>query len=262
MNQTAALLLTLKKYLKAQGITYKHLADGMGLSEASIKRMFSKQIFSLARLEKVCRIIDIDFYDLVIMDRERHFNSDAMLTIEQEQILANDEKLLIFLIFLVNGWEVPLIIQDYDYSESEAIQMLGKLEEIGILEHHPNYHIRLLISKNVFWQSNGPIWQVYHKIIEKDFLDSPFGFPNERYLFSSGQLSEASFKIICKKIDNLIKEYNQLAEMDSARPLKNRRSAAIFIGFRSWVLNRVAKLHRRSLKKKLPQKMGHKIKLF
>lgn len=245
MNQTTALLETLKKYLKAQGITYQQLANEMELSEASVKRMFSKKVISLVRLEEICRILHIDFYDLAVMDRERHRKPDKMLTVEQEQVLVNDEKLFIFLYFLVNGWKVPLIIQDYDYSESDAIQMLGKLEKLGILEHHPNYRVRLLISKNVFWQPKGPVWHAYQKLVTEDFLASPFGSPNERYLFSPGQLSETSLRLICKKIDNLIKEFNQLAEMDAARPLKNRRSTAIFIGFRSWVFTRIANLHRR-----------------
>jgi transcriptional regulator with XRE-family HTH domain len=246
MNRTADLIKTLKKYLKAKGITYKQLADEMELSEASIKRLFSKQTFSLSRLEAVCRILDIDFYDLALMDKERNRKTLKKLTIEQEQILINDEKLLIFLYFLINGWTVALIIEEYDYSEVEAIQMLSKLEKMGVLELYPNNHARMLISKNEFWQTNGPLWQAYRNIFANDFMESAFGLPNERLVFTPGQFSEASLKIIRKKIDNLIKEYNRLAEMDAALPLKGRHSTGLFIGFRSWVFTRIADLHRRN----------------
>ena len=93
MNRTTALVETLKHYLKAKGMTYRQLAGEMGLSEASIKRMFSKQAFSLARLEEVCRILDIDFYELALMDRKRNREPGDRLTTEQEQILIHDEKL-------------------------------------------------------------------------------------------------------------------------------------------------------------------------
>ena len=49
MSQTSSLIETLKKYLKARGITYRMLAEEMGLSEASVKRLFSKHGFSLQR---------------------------------------------------------------------------------------------------------------------------------------------------------------------------------------------------------------------
>lgn len=246
MNRTDSLVKTLKKYLKAKGLTYKQLAEEMELSEASVKRLFSKQTFSLERLEAVCRVLNIDFYDLALMDRERNQKTAKKLTIDQEQILVEDEKLLIFLYFLINGWTVQLIIEEYDYSEAEAVKMLIRLETLGILELHPNNHVRMLISKNEFWQTNGPLWQAYREIFIEDFMDSAFGLPNERLVFTPGQFSEGSLKIIRKKIDNLVKEYNRLAEMDAALPLKGRHSTGLFIGFRSWVFTRIANLRRRN----------------
>lgn len=246
MNRTDSLVKTLKKYLKAKGLTYKQLAEEMELSEASVKRLFSKQTFSLERLEAVCRVLNIDFYDLALMDRERNQKTAKKLTIDQEQILVEDEKLLIFLYFLINGWTAQLIIEEYDYSEAEAVKMLIRLETLGILELHPNNHVRMLISKNEFWQTNGPLWQAYREIFIEDFMDSAFGLPNERLVFTPGQFSEGSLKIIRKKIDNLVKEYNRLAEMDAALPLKGRHSTGLFIGFRSWVFTRIANLRRRN----------------
>ena len=245
MNRTATLLETLKKYLKAKGMTYKQLAAEMKLSEASVKRMFSKQRFSLSRLEEICRILDIDFYDLVLMDKQRNQRTAHMLTIEQEKNLLKDDKLWIFLYFLLNGWSVSLIIEEYKYSESEAVRMLGKLERLGLLEVHPYNRVRLLIPTNAFWQNNGPLWQATHQMFIDDFMDSSFDLPNERLVFSPGQFSEASLKIIRKKIENLVKEYNQLAEMDSTLPIKGRHSTGLFIGFRPWVYSVIADLRRR-----------------
>lgn len=244
MNQTANLLQTLKQYLKAKGITYKQLAGEMGLSEASVKRLFSKKSFSLNRLEEVCRILDINFYDLALMDKQRNMETADTLTIEQEHVLVNDPKLLTFLYFLINGWSVSRIVQEYDFSEIEAWKMMRELEELGLLECHPNDRVRMRISKNIFWQTNGPLWQAYHQRFIDDFMDNAFGLPNERLVFSPGQFSEASLKIIRKKIDNLVKEYNQLAEMDSALPLEGRHSTGLFIGFRSWVFSMIANLRR------------------
>ena len=247
MNQTANLIETLKKYMKAKGMTYKQLAEEMELSEASVKRLFSKQTFSLTRLEEVCRILDIDFYELALMDRQRNRDSTGKLNDEQERALIRNPKLSIFLYFLVNGWSLKQITQEYEYSEAEAYRMLAELEKLGILEHHPGDRIRLRVSKNVYWQGDGPLQQEYDALFINDFMESDFSLPGETLVFSPGQFSKASLRIIQKKIDSLVKEYNELAEMDSSLPIKGRYSTGLLIGFRPWVYSAIANLRRRKI---------------
>ncbi len=65
MSQTAALIDTLKKTLKANGLTYRKVADKLKLSEASVKRLFAGQNISLNRLEQICQLMDMEISDLV-----------------------------------------------------------------------------------------------------------------------------------------------------------------------------------------------------
>ena len=51
---TVALVDALKRALKSRGITYSALAARLGLSEAGVKRMFSKHDFTLQRMDDVC----------------------------------------------------------------------------------------------------------------------------------------------------------------------------------------------------------------
>ena len=62
----AALVDALKRVLKARGLTYADIARGLDLSEASVKRIFSKRDFTLERLDEVCRLAGIDFAELEI----------------------------------------------------------------------------------------------------------------------------------------------------------------------------------------------------
>ena len=246
MTQTTKLLETLKKYLKARGLTYKQLAKEMDLSEATIKRSFSKQSFSLNQLEEICRILDIDFYDLAKMDKERDRDTFTELTFEQEDVLNGDNKLMIFLYFLIHGWSITEIVEEYNFSKVEAIQMSLKLEKLSLLELHPNNKVRMLISNKAFWKIARPVLLQHHDQLIEDFMKNAFEQPNESLMFNAGQFSEKSLKIIRKKIDNLMKEYNQLAEMDATLPLKNRYSTGILIGFRPWVASIISDLRRSS----------------
>ena len=64
MAHTGVLVDALKRELRLRGITYAALAPRLGLSEASVKRMFSRRDFTLRRLDDICRCAQIEFSEL------------------------------------------------------------------------------------------------------------------------------------------------------------------------------------------------------
>jgi transcriptional regulator with XRE-family HTH domain len=92
--QAASLVDALKRLLKAQGITYAQVAAGLGLSEAGVKRMFSRGDFTLQRLEDVCRIARVDLGELARAAADEP-KGLAQLSIEQERELVSDPRLML-----------------------------------------------------------------------------------------------------------------------------------------------------------------------
>ena len=64
MARTAALVDNLKRELRARNITYAAVAKRLGMSEASVKRMFSQKEFTLSRLDSICEVAGLEFSDL------------------------------------------------------------------------------------------------------------------------------------------------------------------------------------------------------
>ena len=56
----------LKQSVRARGLTYAELARRLRLSEASVKRMFSRGTFTLARIEEVLAAVELDLYQVHI----------------------------------------------------------------------------------------------------------------------------------------------------------------------------------------------------
>jgi len=96
MSQTRDLLQSLKKCLHSRGLTYRDVAVALDISEASVKRIFSEQTFSLQRLEDVCRFLDMSFYDLARMTRLGTEDEFTRLTLSQERGLAKDPLVLTY----------------------------------------------------------------------------------------------------------------------------------------------------------------------
>ena len=244
MQQTKLLLDSIKQVLKIRGITYRELAQRMQISEASVKRLFSKRTVSLERLEEICDIVDLDFLELATLAKQNGERQSRALSVEQEIILAQDHKLMVFLYFIHHGWSLPYIIEEYDISASEATRMLVRLDRLGIIELHPENKFRLLISKNALWHKKGPIWNTYLEKVTEDFMAHEFNLSNERLVFTTGQFTRKSLDIIEKKLDDFIESFNRLAEEDAVVPLKERRSTGLFIAFRPWVFSLISGLRR------------------
>jgi transcriptional regulator with XRE-family HTH domain len=108
MAQVGLLVVELKRYLKAQGVTYATLGKQLGLSESSVKRLFARQTFSLQRLEQILNLLGLEIADLVsMMNERREFLTE--LTPEQENALLADPKQLLLTYLLINGWTLPAI---------------------------------------------------------------------------------------------------------------------------------------------------------
>ena len=54
MAVSVDLIDALKRCLRAQELTYRELAARIRMSEAAVKRMFSRRAMSLQRLEQIC----------------------------------------------------------------------------------------------------------------------------------------------------------------------------------------------------------------
>ncbi len=95
MAQTSLIISTLKKTLKSHGKTYADVAKHLELSEASIKRMFAQQTFSLNRLDAICQMMEMEITELIQQVNDSTARQIDELSDDQEKQLASDLELLL-----------------------------------------------------------------------------------------------------------------------------------------------------------------------
>jgi transcriptional regulator with XRE-family HTH domain len=155
MADTQRLLETLKKLLKTQGLTYSAVAQRIGLSEASVKRLFSEQTFTLKRLEELCRVLEIDFFELARLARGRSGELREM-SAKQEAVLAADPRLLGVFYLLLNDWQPQDVIARYELSAPQLTRLLMQIDGLGLIDLLPGDRVRLKVPKLVRPRSGGP----------------------------------------------------------------------------------------------------------
>ncbi len=233
MASSEQLISTLKKVLKSRGRTYADLALGLGLSEASIKRLFSEKTFTLQRLEEICRLLDMDIFELARMARGES-ESLRQMSVVQEELLAGDRKLLGVFYLLLNNREMADILRDYELTEPECIRLMVKLDRAGLIELLPGNRVRLRVSRQVRHRPNGPLRQKLGEAMVSDFLSVRFDEHGGHFRFEVGELSASSAAMLQRKLDRLAAEFYELSELDTHLPPEQRSLYGIALGLRPW----------------------------
>ncbi len=233
MSQTTLILETLKQEIRRRGKTYADAALALGLSEASVKRLFSEKSFSLERLDILCQWLGMDIAELV-QQMEYKQQQVSQMTEEQEQELVSDIKLLITAHSLFNRWTFTEIIETYRISETEGIRLLARLDRMGLIQMLPNNRVKLLISRQFHWRKQGPIQAFFEKHVQNDFFRCHFDSAGETRIFMTGMLSQHANNDIIKRMEKLAMEFNTLHREDEHLPLEQRFGSSLVLAMRPW----------------------------
>lgn len=248
MAQTTALIDALKQVLKEQSITYRQVAEHLDMSLASVKRLFSEKQFSLKRLDSVCGMAGVEITDLARrVEQGRHI---SQLTLEQEEQLVVDERLLIVAVSAVNKWSYQEILAAYEFTETELIQCLAKLDRMKLIDLMPGNRIKPLVTADFQWHRNGPIQRFFESQVQQDFFKSRFNGPGEIRLFVTGMLAKSSNSVMQQKLERLAVDFRRLHQEDLAKPLSERFGTSMVVAMRPWELAMFVR-HRRPGSKKV-----------
>ena len=233
MAQTRELINTLKKALKAQGKTYADVAVALGLTEASVKRLFSQQSFSLSRLDKVCQLLDMEITDLVqlMSEQQQHLQQ---LTIEQEKEITADVTLTLVAVCVLNRWTMDDILSYYHLTEPQCVRHLVKLDRLKVIELLPKNRIKLLVAPNFSWRENGPIQLFFQRKISQEFFNTRFSRDDECLMVLNGMFSSQSNAEFQRKLKRLAREFDVLNNDDAALDLEKRNGVTLVLAMRDW----------------------------
>jgi len=233
MSQIKQVTLTLKQLLKQQKVTYRDIATHLELSEANIKRVFASYSFSLARLEQICNFINISLSDLFILS-EKQQQQLTELTIEQEQELIDNPKLLLVAVCVRDSWSFEEIINHYDIDKFECIRLMAKLDKIKLIQLLPDNNYKLLIAQDFRWVKHGPLEKFMEKEVLNRFMASKFDDEDSFRFYLRGRYSQSSIDIIQRKLNQITNEAAILNQEDAPLPLNKRKHMGLLFAMRPW----------------------------
>jgi len=153
-------MATIKRELKAQGLTYRDVARALALSEPSVKRLFSSERFTVERLVQISQFVGFTLTEL-LQEASSSVPQLSTLTEHQETQLVSNSKLLLVAVCAFNHWSVADIVAAYQMSKAECLKRLLVLDRMGVIALLPGDRIRLRIARDFDWLPNGPIRQFF-----------------------------------------------------------------------------------------------------
>lgn len=234
MSHSSLMIDALKRQLKLKAVTYAELARRIGLSEASVKRMFAQRSFTLDRLEQILEAVGMDFTELVQAATDAP-QLIAQLTYAQEQEIIGDMKLLVVAVAALNLIPLEQIVAVYKISEAEAVKYLLRLDKIGFLTLLPNNRVKLLVARTFSWIPNGPIQTWFRGEAYGDFLDARFAGEQEIMKLVSVMLSPRSTKALLERLRQVADEFSRQHQDDARLPYEQRHSLTFMLAARPWM---------------------------
>jgi transcriptional regulator with XRE-family HTH domain len=232
-TEIVQLIATIKRELKAQGLTYRDVARALKVSEASVKRVFASERFTVARLAEVSQLLGLTLAEL-LQESTSSLPPLDVLTREQEAQLVSDDKLLLVAVCSLNHWSLNDITSVYDIPKQEAVKRLRILDRLGLIELLPGDRIRRRAKRDFDWIPDGPIRSYFAKQGLNDFLEGPFNPADESLDFANGMLTRAAQAELKLELRRLRSKLVTLHEQSIPAPLSDKDGIGLLLAIRQW----------------------------
>ena len=236
MSTSADLVAVLKSELRDARITYAELAGRIGLAESSVKRMFARDgDMPLSRVDEICRVLGLDFVDLArrVADRQPLL---AELTLEQEQAVVADRRLLLVAICCMSQWSAEQIVATYRMDAAECTGHLLRLDRLGIIELRPLNRSRLRVAKGFRWRANGPVMSYFRTEVLDDYFAGGFDGEAEMLTVVHGQIGAGLANSFRERLARVGEDFARQHIVDQKLPATQRRPYTLVIAMRSWLM--------------------------
>lgn len=241
MTNSTTLVAGIKLRLRAQGLSYRQLAQRLGLSEPTVKRDLSRGKFSLSRLDRICEALGVDIVDLLQPPGNAPLTE---LSEAQEQALVANPRLLLVTYLVVNNWKVSEIVNTFRLDHNDLTNLLLKLDRLRIIDYRPPVRIKKLTARNFNWRKDGPVHAYFIGRVMPEFFNSRFEAPGDEFRFVGGMLSEASLLRLRASLRHVASEFETLAQQDARLSLDERDGCSAILALRSWEFSEFANLRR------------------
>ncbi|NRA65368.1 MAG: helix-turn-helix transcriptional regulator [Pseudobacteriovorax sp.] len=207
------LTANIKKIVKNRHLTYRQLADKIGISESGLKKILNGQDASFGRLIDICRALAVPLSELLTMEKEWQPHS-ITFTEKQQELLLDDE--LALKVFFLAGYDdlcVEGIERYLNLTRTTLYSVLRKLDEVGLVQWLPDDEIKFPRDGIVLWVEQGElVRQIKRNWGEELLNDGIEAEPEDResqMLMKYLKLTDSSHEDLQQALGEVLEEFQR-----------------------------------------------------
>jgi transcriptional regulator with XRE-family HTH domain len=223
------MILVLKEELKAKGLKRRDVAARLGVSEITVKRYLSGRSVTIATLEALAALVNLDLLSLAAQAQAQS-ESTPTLSKAQQAALGSSQALVGVYMLLVRGWSPGKIEKEFAVTSQKLESILTRLQNLGVIRRVSPQSIRILALPDPD-QTGGTQLSDLWRDRAREFL-SKIDLRDERceWFYNVVRLSPASVGKVRGMIDQLMLDVRALGRNDVALSQDEVKWYEVFIG--------------------------------
>ena len=207
----AAILMALRRALKARGLRVREVAEAVGVAEPTLWRWLRGDGLTLDRLDQICALAGLDLRDLLALGEEDRPDS---FTLAQERVLAADRGLALVFFAILEGAQRGELERRIGLPPARLDAHLERLKRIGLIEQRGSGRIRPGVRRSVRWRRGGPLATSFERTVKPHLLSIDFGLPDAIYVSDMVAMSAAGRARVHALFEALREDIHRIAEQE------------------------------------------------
>lgn len=230
MDNSALYSHSLKRLLKLKKITYRELAEQVGMTESGVKKMLNGQDLSMKRLNQLLGLLGISLAQFAQYCEQK---SIRLVTLEKKQedfLLGHKQALKVYWRFAIEKKSVQQIINLEKLPENQVYSTLEKLAQLNLIKKNKKSYQRLYEDKFRFDESSALIQNLNKNWSELTLSRALKNPPQSLQRLVTTQLNSKSYDRFFKKIEDLVQELALQSFQDEINsPAKDLRNISALL---------------------------------
>lgn len=164
------IFLFIREEMRRQGYRYADLAQHLGVSVPTVKRLFASQDVTLSRLGQICFWLGFSLTEA--MQAANSSQQKFTFTREQEVFFSRQPHFLAYLMLLQKRGVTPLSIEEEEgISRESTLKYIEVLVGFRLIQFVSLEDVRVLPKGTMYWDDNGPLGQTFSRALIRELTD-------------------------------------------------------------------------------------------
>ncbi len=210
LTEFRVVMNVLKKALRMRGLSYRDLAEHMGLSESGVKKIFTANDCSFHRLTQIAQALDLRISDVFAELDHSEFKSTHFTEAQQVFFLKHRDAFVFYFKLVILRMDLSEIQKELKLTNATKFKYLRKLDELNMIRLLPGDKVKLPPISMIRDFGSGPLltqlYQEWGMAMVQQFADPRFQ-ASGKFIIRCLRMKDETYQDFLSRLQELENEF-------------------------------------------------------